>query len=337
MTSPKSGGGDDGDKPLEPVFTNKEGPDDRAYGEWLRHRVKVERPDKVLDHEDGVYTINTPQITIDGELEHYHFETDDSKPQEQPRPTVYDVVSVPPVAPMVATLGSLTFHGSPLAPGIGSVDVLAEGKPVFRMLRDAVACPLATPLPHGGGVVVPMGPPPTIFVNGFAIARAGDAVMELLGGPNPIAIGATTVLAGPPAPPMMSVDPSSGHPGEDDRSAWERGVDWLDRQFEVDVRARADIHVGESTSKVNLAGAVTDDLDVGGDARVRSEGTLARVDGEIAVDVTIFGFTFEAYQTDVEETVGKWEAHGDVIYDPIRRKPEVEGGGDFELFPEDEQ
>ena len=328
MTSPKSGGsGDGGNVPPEPVLTNREGPDDRVYGELLRHRVTFERPDEILDYDGEVATVNAPQITIEGELEHYHFETDDSKPAPTRPRKVYDVVPVPPVAPMVATLGSLTFHGSPLVPGIGSSDVLAEGKPVFRMLRDAVACPVATPLPHGGGVVVPMGPPPTVFVNGFAIARAGDAVMELLGGPNPIMQGAMTVLAGPPAPPMTSVDPT-GRPGDDERSVLEVGVD---------VRARADVHVGESTAKGNLAGALsTEDGLLGGDAHVEGEGSLVRVDGEVAVDVTLFGFTFEAYQSEFDETVGKWKGHGDIVYDPIQRRPGTSGDLDFEVFGDEE-
>jgi uncharacterized Zn-binding protein involved in type VI secretion len=239
-------------------------------------------PSEVLRWDREVAAVDAPQITIEGELEHFHFHGEDAESQPAAPAKSHPVVSVPAPAPMVATLGSLTFHGSPLAPGIGSADVLAEGKPVFRMLVDAVVCPLATPLPHGGGVVMPMGPPPAIFVNGFAIARAGDAVMELVGGPNPIALGATTVLAGPPAPPTMSVDPSSGAPAAG----------------EVRTRRNESTPSGDAALAVSSEGQMVS----GGAA------SLVRIDGEVPLDVTLFG--------EIEQTVGTWKGHGDVLCDP---------------------
>lgn len=337
MTSPKSGGsGDDEDRGIAivegPAATNQQGPDDLRYGEVLPGEIRLEPPDDIVEWDEDVIRVTPGQITIEGELAHYHFETDDAKPEPPAPRTVHDVVPVPSVSPMVATVGGLTFHGAPLAPGIGSVDVYAEGKPVFRMLCDVVTCPLATPLPHGGGVVMPMGPPPTVFVNGFAIARAGDAVMEVLGGPNPIMMGAPTVLAGPPAPPMMSVDPK-GRPAEDERPLWQRGLEWMDRQVEVDVRARADMHVAETAAKANAGGALsTEDKVLGADAHVEGEGKLMRVEGEIAVDVTLFGYTFEAFDTDFDGSIGKWKGHGDVVYDPIQRRPGASGDFDIDLF-----
>lgn len=342
MSSPKSGGDEGEEKPgvsiIEgPAATSREGPDDLRYGELMPGEVRLQPPDDYVEWEDDVIRVNPGELAIEGELTHYHFETDDSKPEPPGPSTVYDVVAVPAVAPMVATLGGLTFHGSPLVPGIGSVDVYAEGKAVFRMLCDVVTCPLATPLPHGGGVVMPLGPPPTVFVNGFAIARAGDAVMELLGGPNPIMMGAPTVLAGPPAPPMVAVSPK-GRPGEDERPLWQRGLEWIDRQVEVDVRARADLHVAETAAKANVEGALsTEDKVVGGGGHVEGEGSLMRFEGEIAVDVTLFGYTFEAFDTDFDKALGKWKGHGDVIYDPIQRRPGASGDIDFEVFGGDDE
>lgn len=344
MTSPKTpGSGDDADgcAPLvEGPVASSQRPGSPDYGELLPGKICAAPLDTSLDWADWtrwVARVTVPGVEVEGELVHFHFETDESEPPKPGPKLVYHKVLVPPVAPMVATVGSMTFHGSPLAPGIGSIDVYAEGKPVFRMLRDAVACPLATPLPHGGGVVMPMGPPPTVLVNGFAIARAGDAVLEPLGGPNPIAMGALTVFAGPPAPPVVSIHPV-GRPADQDKPAWERAAEWLDEQVELDVQAHADVHVaqGSGTASGGIAGSTEDGV-VGADGHVRGEGTLLRVDGEIVVELSFFGEKFRLVEEPFDGALGKWKGHGDIIYDPVQRRPGASGEFEFDLFGGDDE
>ncbi|MFD1955264.1 PAAR domain-containing protein [Paenibacillus thailandensis] len=95
--------------------------------------------------------------------------------------------------PPAARVGDPTSHGTPLGPGPGSPNVLIGGKPAWRAGSDMHACSLATPNPHGGGVVA-MGSG-TVFINGLPAVRQGDFVTEA-GPPNTIAMGEATVLIG---------------------------------------------------------------------------------------------------------------------------------------------
>lgn len=91
-----------------------------------------------------------------------------------------------------ATLGSQTAHGTPLAPGPGSINVLISNKPAWRVGSDFHTCPLVTgPVPHVGGTVV-MGSM-TVLINNLPAARMGDQIVEV-GPPNSIAQGEPTVL-----------------------------------------------------------------------------------------------------------------------------------------------
>ncbi|MBC8073674.1 MAG: PAAR domain-containing protein [Deltaproteobacteria bacterium] len=103
-------------------------------------------------------------------------------------------------APYVARVSDPTAHGMPLGPGIGSTDVLIAGLPAFRALVDFCVCAAATPIPHVGGVA-PVGDP-TVMINGFPIVRAGDVIVEPCGGPNPVLMGCTSVMAGAAPPPV---------------------------------------------------------------------------------------------------------------------------------------
>ena len=92
-----------------------------------------------------------------------------------------------------ARIGDQTSHGTPLAPGPGSVNVLIGGKPAWRAAADFHACPLFNGLvPHVGGVVA-MGSP-TVLIGGLPAARQGDIVAEAP--PNTILLGELTVLIG---------------------------------------------------------------------------------------------------------------------------------------------
>jgi len=96
--------------------------------------------------------------------------------------------------PMAARVGDLTSHGTPLSPGIGSINVLIGGKPAWRATADTHVCPLVTGLvPHVGGVVA-IGSA-TVLINNLPAARQGDQIVESAP-PNAIAIGEPTVLIG---------------------------------------------------------------------------------------------------------------------------------------------
>lgn len=93
-----------------------------------------------------------------------------------------------------ARLGDQTSHGTPLAPGIGSVNVLIGNKPAWRATADFHACPLVDGVkPHVGGVVA-VGST-SVLINSLPAARQGDQVVEA-GAPNAILLGEPTVLIG---------------------------------------------------------------------------------------------------------------------------------------------
>jgi uncharacterized Zn-binding protein involved in type VI secretion len=93
-----------------------------------------------------------------------------------------------------ARIGDQTSHGTPLAPGPGSVNVLIGGKPAWRATSDFHACPLVDGVkPHVGGVVA-VGST-SVLINSLPAARQTDQVVEA-GAPNPILLGELTVLIG---------------------------------------------------------------------------------------------------------------------------------------------
>jgi uncharacterized Zn-binding protein involved in type VI secretion len=88
----------------------------------------------------------------------------------------------------------MTGHGTPLAPGPGSCNVLIGGMPAWRVGSDVHACPLVTVLvPHVSGVVA-VGSF-TVLINNLPAARQGDMIVEA-GPPNMIAMGCPTVIIG---------------------------------------------------------------------------------------------------------------------------------------------
>ena len=96
--------------------------------------------------------------------------------------------------PLAARIGDMTAHGTPLAPGPGSTNVLIGGMPAWRATADFHNCPLVTgTVPHVGGVV-PMGSI-TVLINNLPAARQGDTITEG-GPPNSIVMGCPTVIIG---------------------------------------------------------------------------------------------------------------------------------------------
>lgn len=95
-----------------------------------------------------------------------------------------------------ARVTDVTTHGSPLAPGPGSPDVITGYLPTWRTLVDFHACPIVKGVvPDVGGVV--MVGSPTVFINFQMACRVMDVVVEIPGGPNPIVMGCPTVIIGP--------------------------------------------------------------------------------------------------------------------------------------------
>ena len=93
-----------------------------------------------------------------------------------------------------ARVGDQTGHGTPLAPGPGAPTVMIAGQPAWRAQGDTHTCPLVDGVkPHVGGIVA-VGSL-TVRVGGLFAARQGDLVVEA-GAPNPIAVGAPTVMIG---------------------------------------------------------------------------------------------------------------------------------------------
>ena len=118
------------------------------------------------------------------------FQDDPKKPAPPGTP------GAPGASPMAARVGDLTSHGSPLAPGIGSVNVLIGGMPAWRAAMDFHACPIVKGVVPDVGGVVAVGSP-TVLINGMMACRMGDMVVEVPGGPNPIVMGCPTVMIGP--------------------------------------------------------------------------------------------------------------------------------------------
>src|SRR5258705_2772525 len=93
-----------------------------------------------------------------------------------------------------ARVGDQTSHGTPLAPGPGSLNVLIGSKPAWRAGSDTHVCTLIDPgpKPHVGGVVA-VGSA-TVLINSLPAARQTDQVVEA-GGPEAILLrGGTTII-----------------------------------------------------------------------------------------------------------------------------------------------
>lgn len=184
-----------------------------------------------------------------------------------------------PAAPMAARVGDMTAHGSPLAPGTGSPNVFIGGLPAWRATMDMHLCPLPG-VPHGGGVVTPGAP--TVLINGFPAARAGDFIVEPTGGPNVILLGCPTVMIG------VSNAPPAGGPSKPKRnwlgSVVEGGLDLLSGLVLFESVPSADL------VKVEVEGKVAGELDLakgGGKAEASLGAMVAAAKGEIPVKVRL--------------------------------------------------
>src|SRR5215475_9411927 len=69
-----------------------------------------------------------------------------------------------------ARVTDLTSHGSPLAPGVGSTNVLIGSMPAWRALMDFHACPIVKGVVPDVGVVAPGVGAPAIPVSKALVA-----------------------------------------------------------------------------------------------------------------------------------------------------------------------
>ena len=101
--------------------------------------------------------------------------------------------------PPAARVSDQTTHGTPLAPGPGSLDVLIGNMPAWRTNIDQHACPAVSVSGADGVGAVIMGSP-TVLINNQMACRVMDIVVEKPGlamGPmNPIMMGCMTVIIG---------------------------------------------------------------------------------------------------------------------------------------------
>lgn len=245
------------------LASSREGPADRTFVDigHLQSRNLGARGE--VDLESGNAELNAIDTTTRASLLHGEIDVGHAMVHE----TVRTQFVAP--GPFAARIGDPTFHGTPLGPGIGSPNVLIGGKPAFRALVDFAICGQATPAPHVGGVVASGAS--TVLVNGLPLVRAGDCVLELLGGPNPVAMGCPTVMAGPPA--------GASEVAVDDVQEVQAGLtvgDWFELRpsepivvdgLALDVGAKAGLKGNAKRGEV--------------DARVKAEvmGSVARVQG----------------------------------------------------------
>jgi uncharacterized Zn-binding protein involved in type VI secretion len=98
-----------------------------------------------------------------------------------------------------ARLSDMTGHGTPLAPGTGSPNVLIGSLPAWRAIIDQHACPAAS-ITGADGVGAVMVGSLTVLINNMQACRVGDIVVEkpgsVMGPMNPIVVGCFTVLIG---------------------------------------------------------------------------------------------------------------------------------------------
>lgn len=146
-----------------------------AFLYWLLNR-EVETPKADFEFEYGAWEIDSVPVWVE-EL-------------RMPGP------------PFAARTSDPMVHGGFAGPSSGARAVKIGNRPALTT-ADTSICPVSTPigLPHisqqwqtNNG---------SVFVNNKPLLRAGDFMVEMFGGPNPIAMGCPTVLAGPTAPPVM--------------------------------------------------------------------------------------------------------------------------------------
>jgi uncharacterized Zn-binding protein involved in type VI secretion len=195
-------------------ISTKQGEDDKTFYEFLSGKADVELGSATYDLDKKKATLTIAKGTAKGQLAHGQFDLGGwlhdlifgETPQLQANPSA-------PIEPMAARMGDITVHGSVLAPGPGSPDVFIGGQPAWRVGPDLHLCPFPGGAPHGTGPTA-LGEL-SVLINGAPAARAGDYIVEPVGGPDVILMGCPTVFIGAPAPPAPPPPPKSDPEPED--------------------------------------------------------------------------------------------------------------------------
>ena len=209
--------------------TNKQDKDDKTY--WAGFRTKtsdIEALDLAVNKAEG--KAKATLVKAEGEAQIWHGQIDIGEILNKYFGLIPEVPALkapPSFAPMAARVGDITTHGSLLAPGTGSPNVLIGGLPAWRVGLDFAACTAPGAGPHGTGPTA-IGAP-TVLINGMPAARVGDWVTEPNGGPNVIVKGCETVLVGfaagaPPAPPGSAKPAQADKPVFLFEGVWEMNV-----------------------------------------------------------------------------------------------------------------
>ena len=78
---------------------------------------------------------------------------------------------------VIAAVGDMTSHGTPLSPGPGIPNILVGGRPIWRVGLDLHSCPIADPKPHVGGSVL-IGRK-RIMAGNSLVTFKGDLIIEV--------------------------------------------------------------------------------------------------------------------------------------------------------------
>jgi len=200
------------DNTLEKGHGNKENDDDSSYYSTLTLKASGEAFAAGVDVKEQKGKVTFFKGKLEASVAHGQFDIARTVREWLFGPDPPPIAPNPssPLSPMAARMGDMTTHGTPLGPGSGSTDVFIGGLPAWRIGPDLHACP-GTGTSHGAGPVAPGAP--TVLINGFPAARAGDFVTEPSGGPNVIAVGCVSVFIGvsapiaPPTPPLSDPEP----------------------------------------------------------------------------------------------------------------------------------
>jgi len=242
------------------IYSTKEGADDKTFASLGHGEASIKTLELDYDFTDGKAALTVLDAKAKGSVVHGEAANIEDKiadfvngmlGRSRPKTGMAGGASMG-FGPFAARVGDFTGHGTPLSPGIGSPNVFIGGRPAWRTLVDFHACPMIYPPPHVGGVV--MKGAYNVLINFQMACRMGDIVVEIPGGPNPIASGCPSVMIG---------EMGSGAGG----AAAGKPHDWLDIDAEGNLlTAEAEANLGieykdgslDATAKAGAMAAVAE-------------------------------------------------------------------------------
>lgn len=234
-----------------PGHSSQEGPDDQTFHTVLTAKVSGEALGASVDLQEKKAKLTLVKAKAEGSVFHGQLDVGTflhdlffgKTPGPGPVPA-----NPPTPAPMAARVGDLTAHGAPLVPGTGSPNVMIGGMPAWRVGPDLHLCPFPGVPPHGTGPT--MIGAPTVLINGFPAARAGDWVVEPVGGPDLIALGCPTVMIGMKAPTPPAFTPPEPLPEDLPWVSFDSVASTDAVAGEVSVQGEGEIDLAEGKGKI---------------------------------------------------------------------------------------